>query len=403
MSADNDRTLRNVLEKLELLTGERADGNRRAVLISELNGAIQDLSDANAVVKKAVRELTAQFNQSSASIKEEMLVRADENSALAQIITTLKAQIGSNKAQIQETQRALATKTMAMAEHITTLAASVNSNSAGIVEEKRVRVTQNEALAQSIQTLTATVTSNNNSLTAAIQNEQTARVNGDSANAQSIQTLTSTVNGNTSSITTLTNTTASINGALTASWSVQGNIDGAGGGLRLTGIKKSDGTGATYNLIIDANTTINGSLLVNGTINVNSNGTSPIAPNAISEADVGFGNGSASVWVTSKSADDVYLAIASYAGGEVSAVVNNVGSLQIRKGGSPIGNAAPISGFVISGVVGYAPGPVFANYQTGSVTTMAKVVAGAAGTSINITCSTGLSAPVALYVVRLAR
>ena len=155
MATNDERTLRNVLEKLELLTGERSDGSRRAVLISELNGLIQTLSDENAAVKKSVRELAVEFAASSALFKEEILVRADENSALAQIITTLKAQVGENIAKIEDTKRALATKTMAMAEHISSLSAQVGSAEASIVEERRVRVTEQSATAERFLTIEA--------------------------------------------------------------------------------------------------------------------------------------------------------------------------------------------------------------------------------------------------------
>ena len=165
MATNDERTLRNILEKVELLTGERSDGSRRAVLISELNGLIQDLSDQNAEVKKSVTELTAQFNASTASFREEILVRADENSALSQIITTLKAQIGENIAEIQETRRALATKTMAMAEKISTLSAQVGDARANIIEESRVRVTEDTALAERITELTASVGDNSSAIT----------------------------------------------------------------------------------------------------------------------------------------------------------------------------------------------------------------------------------------------
>lgn len=260
MAENNDRTLRNILEKLELLTGERSDGSRRAVLISELNGLTQNLTDENAAIKKMVRELSVQFNQSSASFKEEITVRADENSALSQMITTLRAAVGKNVAEIQETKRALATKTMAMAEQIISLSATVGNNSAKILEEKRVRTTATDSLAQTIQTLTATVNSNNNTLTASIQNEQTARANGDSANASSISTLTSTVNGHTSSLTTLSSTTATINGNLSLQWGIRGSLGGKQGGLVLNGVKKSDDSGAIYNLEIGANTLVYGVL-----------------------------------------------------------------------------------------------------------------------------------------------
>lgn len=289
MTINNDRTLRAILEKVELLTGERSDGSRRAVLISELNGLIQDLSDQSAVVKKSITALESQMGASSASLTQELMTLASNNTALAQAITTLKASISGNLAEIQDTKRAIALTDMALAEQLQTLSSKIGGNTAQIVEEKRTRVTQDEALAQSITSLSATVTSNNNTLTSAIQTEQTARANGDAANASSITSLTSTVIGHTSSITSLQSTTANISGALSATWAMTMVLDSATGGMKLTGVKKADGSGATFNLVIDSNVTINGNLLVQGTVT-----TGKISDNAVTSSGFASGTGTSS-------------------------------------------------------------------------------------------------------------
>lgn len=156
MTDNADRALRSIQEKLELLTGERANGSRRAVLIGEYYGAVQDFSDANVSMKKVVSTLEAKFNSNIASITDELLVRADENSALAQKITTLKAQVNDNIAQIQETRRALATKTIAMAEIITSLNATVGTTSAEISNHKKVYATDTAALASDLTRIETT-------------------------------------------------------------------------------------------------------------------------------------------------------------------------------------------------------------------------------------------------------
>lgn len=84
--------------------------------------------------------------------------------------------------------------------------------------------------------------------------------------SESVTTVTNSVNQNSASITSLQSATASISGALGVSWAIQGNLNGATGGLIFTGIKKADGSGAVYNLEIYAGVTINGGLLVNGSI-----------------------------------------------------------------------------------------------------------------------------------------
>lgn len=262
MTINNDRTLRAILEKVELLTGERSDGSRRAVLISELNGLIQDLSDQNAVVKKSITALESQIGASSASLTQELMTLASNNTALAQAITTLKTSIAGNLAEIQDTKRAIATSDMALAEQLQTLSSKIGGNTAQIVEEKRTRATQDTAL------------------------------------AQSITTLTSTVNGHTSSISTLQSTTANMSGALSATWAMTMTLDSSTGGMKLTGVKKADDSGATFNLILDTNVTINGSLVVHGTITTDQYGNGPIANNAVSSSGYGTGTGSATTRVT---------------------------------------------------------------------------------------------------------
>lgn len=310
----------------------------------------------------------------------------------------------SARAAIRRTETAYANALEAFAQVTETIEAYYNDNSAVIEEEKTVRATADSAQATLITNLTATVNTNNNNLTAAIQNEQIARVSGDQANAQSIQTLTSTVNGNTASITTLTTTTANINGALSASWSVQGNIDGVTGGLRLTGIKKADGTGATYNLIIDANTTINGNLLVNGTIN-----TAAAADNAFTEGATGNGNGTASCSLMAKKAGDIFVVIGSYAGGSTSAA-NSFGFGSITAGnmaffvnGFNFANVS-IRGFMYQSSIFCLGGTcgLTNSYSTAPTTYTTAVAAGGAGLhTFNIT--TGLGELTTISVFRLSK
>jgi hypothetical protein len=57
-----------------------------------------------------------------------------------------------------------------------------------------------------------------------------------------------------------------VDNTLGVQWSVQATINSSTGGLTFTGLQKADGTGATYNLEITSNVTINGNLLTSGSI-----------------------------------------------------------------------------------------------------------------------------------------
>jgi hypothetical protein len=85
--------------------------------------------------------------------------------------------------------------------------------------------------------------------------------------ANSAQTTANQAN---TTATTANNTANTLANNLGYEWRVQGTIDGQpAGSIKLTGAKKfnADGTSSTVsNLIIDANATINGSLVVNGSI-----------------------------------------------------------------------------------------------------------------------------------------
>lgn len=102
---------------------------------------------------------------------------------------------------------------------------------------------------------TAAVASN----LAFIQTVQTAYIAADAAAASVVSTLKTEVDGHASTLTTQQN---SING-LSLQFGVVGTLDGGTGSFTFQGVENADGT-ASFDFIIDANVTINGSLLVNG-------------------------------------------------------------------------------------------------------------------------------------------
>ena len=85
--------------------------------------------------------------------------------------------------------------------------------------------------------------------------------------------------------TSLSSTKNKVDNTLGVQWSVKANINNSTGGLTFTGIQKADGTGATYNLEINSNVTINGSLLVSGSV-----GNTQIADGAITTGKISAGS-----------------------------------------------------------------------------------------------------------------
>lgn len=104
--------------------------------------------------------------------------------------------------------------------------------------------------------------------------------------AAQITTVSTTVGGNTADISELF---TSVNG-LGVQWAIQGYVGGSYGGLVFTGVKKADGTGASFLLEIQSNVIINGDLLVTGTVY-----NEKLNNSAVSRAWVAEGGASASI------------------------------------------------------------------------------------------------------------
>lgn len=85
--------------------------------------------------------------------------------------------------------------------------------------------------------------------------------------------------------TSLSSTRNKVDNTLGVQWSVKANINNSTGGLTFTGIQRADGTGATYNLEINSNVTINGNLLVSGSV-----GNTQIADGSITTGKISAGS-----------------------------------------------------------------------------------------------------------------
>ncbi|WP_440057962.1 phage tail tip fiber protein [Pseudomonas fragariae (ex Marin et al. 2024)] len=121
---------------------------------------------------------------STASVAQEVKVRAEQDFALAQRATLLDARVGGNEAKIS------------------------------IVET--AQATDREATAQQITNLTATVTANQTTVQAAIQSEATTRSNADGALATQISTAQATANGATAQAQTASTAVSGLNGKVSA-------------------------------------------------------------------------------------------------------------------------------------------------------------------------------------------
>ncbi|MFC0243682.1 host specificity factor TipJ family phage tail protein [Rhodopseudomonas telluris] len=133
------------------------------------------------------------------------------------------------------------------------LAAQAGGANAAIAEVRTVAVGTQEALAAYQVTVSAAF----NGVTSSISQEAAARSTADSALAGQITTVSTQVGANSASISTVQ---TSVDG-IKVQYGVVGTINGSTGGFTLQGVGKLDGT-ATWNLLINGNTVINGTLSV---------------------------------------------------------------------------------------------------------------------------------------------
>ena len=126
---------------------------------------------------------------STASVAQEVKVRAEQDFALAQRTTLLDARVGGTESKIS------------------------------IVET--AQATDREATTQQITNLTATVTTNQTTVQAAIQSEATARANADGALSTTLSQVQATANDASSAVQTVSSAQAATNGKLNAMWSVK--------------------------------------------------------------------------------------------------------------------------------------------------------------------------------------
>ncbi|WP_346394649.1 phage tail protein [Pseudomonas syringae] len=133
---------------------------------------------------------------STASVAQEVKVRAEQDFALAQRATLLDARVGGNEAKIS------------------------------IVET--AQATDREANAQQITNLTATVTTNQTTVQAAIQSEANARSTADGALSTKLDQVQATANGASAAVQTVSSAQATTDGKLAAMYTVKLQVNSNG-------------------------------------------------------------------------------------------------------------------------------------------------------------------------------
>lgn len=221
-------TGQDVTQLLEILTGEITASQLSTALGNRINLIDGPDTLAGSVAARILAEATAR----GTAISSEATTRASADSALASSITTLTASVGSNAAAITAEATTRASADSALSSTLSALAATVTSNdaaqTAAVAAEASARATADGALASSITSLSATVTSNQATLSAAITTEASTRASQDTALSSSISTLSASVAGNSAAIAAESSARVSLDGSVSALYTVRAEISAAG-------------------------------------------------------------------------------------------------------------------------------------------------------------------------------
>ena len=144
------------------------------------------------------------------------------------------ALIGSDESYVGvwSVQSALIEGDLVQGQRTDTVEVKVATNAAAVVSEQTARINADGSLSTRIDTVTAQTASN----AAAVQGEITARTNADQALGQRIDTVQTTVGGNTLAIQTNATAIQTVDGKVTANWSVRMQYETASGLYKYAGI-----------------------------------------------------------------------------------------------------------------------------------------------------------------------
>lgn len=226
MATNVERSLSIIQEKVELLTGERAKGEKRAVRISEIEGYIKTLNEkAISLSETIAKNKTAITEEYLASIKAEHdKISTEIDAAVSESIVLLNKDIAEAKAIINDVRRSSQAARLEahtvfqdaqtsitklrqesndafaelaeIAETILELRSDVDGNAAAITQEAGARATADTALSGQITTITANVASN----AAAITSEAVARASADTALSSRIDNIVAASGGSTAQV-----------------------------------------------------------------------------------------------------------------------------------------------------------------------------------------------------------
>lgn len=270
--------LQGLDDKIEVLTNDR--GNIKAEIVDDLTIILTDTMGYIRKLEGFQLTLEGELNTVRSKVLEETELKVTEFEGIARKILTLETSLTNTntkiEARVAEESLARVNSDGALARHIVgvqaeALTAASDAYAAAHAELVAFAGPYASMAAYNIDvtaaykgyadTVAGTAQTN---AEATASSALTTFASGHGSLASFQTTLTTTYNGVYATITNLNSLDNTVDGVL-LKHGVVGTINGVTGGFIFTGIQKLDGS-VTYDLEIDSNVTINGNLIVNGTI-----------------------------------------------------------------------------------------------------------------------------------------
>lgn len=265
---------------IEQALKQNSDVEQQGVVSAKLNTAQAATADQQQALAKRLSTMEVSYGVSEARLTKEETTRATADSALSQQITNLSAQTGENAANLTALSKTVTDNKSATAQQIAGLDTKVGENAASIISESTARSTADSALGQRIDAvksttdkntadvtaLTKTVTDNGtataqqitnvstavNGVKTDLQTETTARSTADTALGKRIDTVTTVAGENSAAVQQVSEAQATLNGKISASWTVKVQVDSNGNQI-VGGIGLGVDSAGNSQFLVDAN------------------------------------------------------------------------------------------------------------------------------------------------------
>ncbi|HGE8424971.1 TPA: DUF1983 domain-containing protein [Serratia marcescens] len=209
---------------IELALKQSGDVQQQNTITAGLQTQQTVLADQQQAQARQLIGLQANFGSVAAKLATELTVRAQADSALAQQLTTLSGTVDENQANVEQQLQVLVDTGSAQAKQLTDISSKTEGNRAVLTQLAKTVTDNQSASSQQIVQLNTEV----GKVKTNLLNESSVRSSADSALGQRIDHVTATAGNNTAAVQEVKQAQASLNGKISASWSLKVQADNAG-------------------------------------------------------------------------------------------------------------------------------------------------------------------------------